>query len=117
MATRSKAELRDDVLRELNVLAAGQVASAEDAALVMDRIETVLDDLDDDSLVPWGVGNPIPGKAYLPLVSIVANTLVGAFGQQIRAGELSQNDTMARRRLRKQAALGYVSTVTQANYY
>lgn len=117
MSVKTKIELRDDVLRKLNVLAAGQVASAEDAELVEARIESVLDELDDESLLTWDVANDIPGKAYLPLVAIVAYTMIGDFGQQARAQELASDAAGAERRLRRQAGRSLGPSTVQATYY
>lgn len=117
MATLTKAELRDDVLRELSALAAGQVASAEDAALVTARIQNVLEELDDDGLLTWDMDALIPAKSYQPLIALVAAGLAGTFGQQGRQQELDANAERARRRLRRQAALPFVRTTTTAEYF
>lgn len=117
MATRSKAELRDSVLQELNALPSGQVASAEDAALAEARIQEVLEELDEDKLLTWDMDSDIPAKAFLPMVAIVAFALMGAFGQQPRQAELERGDMMGRRKLRKQAALPFGRTTVQADYF
>lgn len=118
MATNTKSELRDDVLRELNALAAGQTAGAEDAALVESRIQNVLEMLDDEEVITWNIdSDDIPSLSYLPLIPLVAATLAGAFGQQARAAEFETKSERALRTLRRQAQLPYVPTTAQANYF
>lgn len=118
MATFTKTALRNDVLRELNVLPAGQTASAEDAALVEARIQATFDLLDDDGLLTWEVeSDAIPSRSYLPLIPLVAVSLCGAYGQMARLGELQTRAAGALKTLRKQAALPYVHTVTPSDYF
>lgn len=117
MALRTAAELRDDVLRYLNVLAAGQVASAEDAQLVADAIDDALAMLDEEGLIPWDATAGIPREAYRPLVRVVANLLTGDFGKQAEAQFYEAMSAQAITQLRRQKELPYVPTAVKVDYF
>jgi hypothetical protein len=118
MSTHTKTDLRNDVLRELNVLPAGQTASAEDALLVESRIQSTLELLDAEGVIPWDFSaSTIPNRAYLPLIPLVAVSLCGAYGQMARQPELEGRCTGAMRTLRRQAALPWVHVPTESDYY
>ena len=76
MAT--KVELRNQVLQELEVLPAGQTASAEDAVTVETRIDQVYAFLEDKEIAYWDANN-IPAEVMRPMVKIVAYECAPAF--------------------------------------
>lgn len=117
MALRTTAELRDDVLRYLNVLAAGQTASAEDAQLAGDAIDDALAMLDDEGLTPWDATQGIPREAYRPIVRIAANLLVGDFGKQAEAQFFEAMSAQAVIQLRRQKELPYVPSTVKVDYF
>lgn len=117
MATRTLTELRDDVLRSLNVLAAGQVASAEDADLADEAIADMMDWLDDEGVVTWDKDGPIPRRAYRPIVRVVAAALVDDFGKQSEAAVYEAKAAQAMMMLRRLAEPVYVHSPVRVDYF
>lgn len=79
MTTYTKAQLRNRVLRELGVLAAGETATAEDAQVVEELIDTQHAMLARELFVDWTTST-IPQNVYEPLAAIVAARGAGQFG-------------------------------------
>ena len=79
MATKTKADLAEDILRHLGVLAVGQSASAEDGTLTEEAIDSVYKRVYRDGLAPYPL-TAIPEWAQDLLRNSVAGTLCGAFG-------------------------------------
>jgi hypothetical protein len=77
--THTKAQLRDMVLQELGVLAAGETATAEDAELVECTIEAQHAMLRKEVFVDWDL-TAIPLEVIEPLMQINAARLCGRFG-------------------------------------
>lgn len=79
MTAYTKAQLRDRVLQELGVLAVGETATAEDAALV----ETTIDDqhamLEREIFLTWTTAT-IPDTVIEPLTVVLAARLAGRYG-------------------------------------
>lgn len=118
MSTRTRTELRDDVLRDLNVLATGQSAAADDAALAYEAVLDMLDFLDDEGVITWDKdADAIPRRAYRPLVRIVSASLVGDFGKQPEAAYYEARADMALKMLRRQAEAAYLPTPVQVDYF
>lgn len=117
MATYNKTELRTAALYEVGALAAGQTASAEDAALADARIQQVLEGLADKGLVYWDYDGEIPAPAFLPLANIVAATLAGPFGAIARKQELEAMAEEGRRELRRLKAPPYFHSPMRADYF
>lgn len=77
--THTKAELRDRVLQELGVLAAGETATAEDAELVECVCDAVHAMLHKEFFVDWTI-EAIPLEVIEPLMAVCAARLSGRFG-------------------------------------
>lgn len=75
----TQAQLRDRVLQELGVLAAGETATAEDAELVEDVICAVHAMLRREFFVDWQLDS-IPPEVIEPLMAVNAARLAGRFG-------------------------------------
>ena len=107
MADLTKAEIRNRVLEHLGVLAAGQGASAEDAALVDEAIDSAHERLRKFGLVPFAT-SAVPPWAQIPLRDYVAGDVGHAFGfgDSFKPGQVA-----AERELAKQVA-GYRHNIT-----
>ena len=118
MATYTRIELRNAVLHEIAVLDANEAPSAEDAVLADDRVQQTLELLADDGLIPFDLdGDSIPARYMVPLVQVIAVTLLGPFGllEQKQAREMDEMKGMkSLRRLKQQP---YFGTPAQADYY
>lgn len=77
--THTKAQLRDMVLQELGVLAAGETATAEDAELVECVIDAQHAMLRKEVFVDWTL-DAIPLEVIEPLMSINAARCARRFG-------------------------------------
>lgn len=80
MASLTKIQLVDKVLQHLAVLAAGQAASAEDAALVSDAVDAARSRLSKFGLVPFAT-SAIPEWAQDQLRDYVAGAVSTSFGR------------------------------------
>lgn len=113
MADLTKAQLRSRVLEHLGVLAAGQSATAEDAALVDEAIDSAHERLRKFGLAPFAT-SAIPPWAQVPLRDYVAGDVGRAFGfgDNFKAGQV-----LAERELARQVA-GYRHPVRiKADYF
>ena len=123
MAT--KQDIRNQVLRRLKVLPAGQTADSEDASIVETAYDNLHALLTEREVINWGSSDDIPSEAVLPIVSLVADAVADEF--------LTKNDEQRRIRLRLEAygqtgnagafsdlqrliAVPYVSTPVEADY-
>jgi hypothetical protein len=86
MATITKAELRDRVLRHLKVLAAGESATAEDAGAVESAIDDVYEELGELGHAYWSA-DTIPQACARPLMRIVAADVAADFVTQGEADD------------------------------
>lgn len=118
MATYNRPQLRTSVLSRLGVLDPAQGPSAEDAATVDQAIQTTLEVLYDDGLIPFDVDtDAIPAPFLDALSFIVAFPLVADFGAFARTEFLALQDRNARKTLRRLKAAPYVGGTTQADYF
>lgn len=104
MADIAKAALRNRVLEHLGVKAAGQDATAEDAALVDEAIDAAHDRLRKFGLVPFAT-SAIPSWAQIPLRDYVAGDVAQAFGMgDARLGEFKSGQRAGEFELSRQVA-------------
>ena len=75
---KTKIEIADLVLKRLQVTAAGESASAEDAALVTDRYESKHAEWLEDGLANWDV-DAVPNFAVASVTTLVALDTMGDF--------------------------------------
>lgn len=117
MATYTREEFVRQVLLELGVVDATEAPEAEDAVFVGDRAAQKFEELYEEGLIPFDVEGPIPGRYFLPLVSIVALECMTAYGKSGQMGELAAKSVEGVRRLRKLRERAYVWTPTEATYF
>jgi hypothetical protein len=79
VATYTKAQLRNRVLRELGVLAGAETASSDDAAVVEEMIDAQHAMLERQVFVTWTTA-AIPDTVYEPLALVLSARLAGTFG-------------------------------------
>ena len=117
MADIAKAALRNRVLEHLGVKAAGQDATAEDAALVDEAIDAAHERLRKYGLVPFAT-TAIPSWAQIPLRDYVAGDVAQAFGMgDARLGEFKAGQRAGEFELARQVA-GFRHPVSvEAKYY
>lgn len=114
MATQS--DLAKAVLQDLGVLAAGETASAEDNALVQERIGQVHEELVDNGLVSFTLA-AIPSKVMRPMSIIVAAECWRAYHGEDGVVVAEQKAAAARARLAQQAQRVNTQQPGHAVYY
>lgn len=103
----TKAQIRNDVLEEIEVLAAGETASAEDAATVERKIDQVHAELDALELVSWPI-SAVPDSIVMGYVMMVAERCKNSFGiNPQKAAELVGSADRGIRHIRKQVSPGW----------
>lgn len=113
MAT--KADVRNQALEELGVLAAGEDASAEDAVLVEARIDRLHEEYVDNGLVAF-VLTSIPAAAVDPFAILVAASCWRAYNGEEGLVQAEQKAGAARRRLARMAQRSANETIA-ADYF
>lgn len=110
MATWTRAQLIDEVLKHLGVLGAGQSASAEDSDLIGKAADSAHDKLNKSGLVPFAL-TAIPTYAQEELRDYIAGNTARSYGFSGQAlAEFKAGQTSAERELAKQVA-GYKHSV------
>ena len=118
MATYDRQQLRAKVLARLGVLDPSQATSAEDAATIDQAIQTTLEDLYEEGLIPFDLDTTtIPAPYFDPLSFVVALPLVADFGVLGRLEMLMDQNERAMRRLRRLKAAPYVGGVVKSEYF
>ena len=112
MATITKATLRNRVLSNIGVLAAGETANAEDALLVEEKIDSVHAILLGKKLLQWDT-NAIPDYAILPMIAMVSSWTRPAFEMPGPSGEW----TIGEQGLRRQVSRTLNGEPVQAVYF
>lgn len=113
-------ELREAVLKEMGVVAAGESANPEDAAVVADKYTLLHGMLEQKNLVTWTLTDDIPSSCAQPVVWMLAYLCAGAFGaqQEPEKGALDlPSMSLAERQLRAQLAPFYVYSPAQSEYF
>ena len=80
--TKTREELVERALRKLGALPAGQSAAPEDASLVDDEIDPLMQDLSQRGIYQWGDPDEIDDAAFIHLADILANSVARVFGVQ-----------------------------------
>lgn len=118
MATYSRAQLRDAVLRELGVIDAQGAPSPEDAVLANDRCQQQMEFLYDQGYIPFDLdGDKIPGRYFIPITNVVAFHLILPYGVTGRTQLLTQNAIVGMKDLARLKAKRYLGNVQKAEYF
>lgn len=117
MATYGREEFVRQVLIELSVLDATEAPEAEDAVFIGQRAEQKFSELYDEGLIPFDLDGEIPGRYFLPLVSIVAIECAPAYGQVNMLPILAPKAAAGMKQLWKLRQRPYVWTPVEATHY
>jgi hypothetical protein len=121
----TRTELYTRTLQKLGTLAAGEVASADDAALIQTKYGSLYEQLQTLGLVAWAATEDIPEYLAEPIVQMVAALNVDEFeitdpkrSTLLLGGMLHLNPpSQAENVLRKQLARNYVSSPATPDYF
>lgn len=117
MATYTRTDLRDAVLVELGVKDAQEATQAVDAVLADDRCQQKLEALNEAGLVPFDFDSAIPARYFVPLVQVIADTLVAPYGMTDKAAYYAQNAERGMRELYKLKAPPYFGQPSKGQYF
>lgn len=115
MATVTKAQLRTRVLEKLGVLAAGEAASAEDAAKVDEVIDDLHEQLVQEGIAAWTTA-AIPQGLAMAMTQWVARLAAPDFGLANDEPIQIQGET-GEKKVRQLAAAGDPAEPIEAVYY
>lgn len=117
MATYSRQEFIRQVLVEMGVLDATEAPEAEDAVFVGDRADQKFEELYEDGLLPFDIDGEIPGRYFLPLVSILAIECAPSYGMTERLPILAPKAADGMKRLWKLRQKPVADIPARATYY
>lgn len=118
MATFTRADLRNRVLGRLGVLDPGEAPEAEDAADVDVHIQSTLEELYVDSLIPFDLdSDDIPAPYLVALSFIIALPLIPDYGAQSHAADISAGAERGMKTLHRLNASPYLGTPVRSEYY
>lgn len=108
------ANFKQKVGFRLGIIRSTENLKAQDAQLIQEAYESLYDELDEESLVDFYVGDPIPDKYVDILVGMVAARCVDDFGIEeprkssmiLRMGYGNEVCSQFERRLRRMAQVG-----------
>lgn len=115
MAVYSRIDLRNTIAEDLTIKDANESLSAEDAVTLEKRIQSKLEELSVEGLVPFDLDGSIPAPYLVPLSRVICPLVAPAFGLDSQKYEsLSE---LGMRSLRRLKAKPYFGTVAQADYF
>jgi hypothetical protein len=118
MATYTRAQLRNAVLRELGVLAVNETPTAEDADIADDRCQQELEYLAEEGYVQFDIdAGAIPARSFMPLAWVIAYNLMMPYGVTNRAQLLASNYTRGLNRLSRMKSGDYFGDSQVAEYF
>ena len=118
MTTYTKAELRNRILKDAQVLDIYESASAQDADNVDDIVQQSLDELEVENVVIFNAQagedtDAIPGRVFLPLADFVRS--MGLASYDVAPDGALRADAL--RRLRRMTLIGSDDSPTKATYF
>ena len=117
MATYTRTQLRNAVLQEIGVVDAQGAPDEADAVLADARCQQQLEYLYDQGLIPFDLDADIPARFFVPLVAVIAPSLIAPFGVVSRAQLLIAGAQGGMRALAKLKAHRYMGSVQTAEYF
>jgi hypothetical protein len=118
MPTYDETTLATRALQKLSITGSGQTPSAEDLAIVTDKIEGLLDDLTARRVLPSGEIDNIRPAAFDHLATLLAELCMSEFlVLGISAQKMEQQAQMAERKLRAIASDDAPFETLEANYF
>lgn len=116
MADLTKAQLATRVLQYLGVLGVGHSATAADAALVQEAVDSAHDELRKVGLAPFGI-DEIPEWAQPGLRDYVIAEVKPAFGKPMTPMQKQVDQLKAKQQLQIQTAAPKHELRTRAKYF
>jgi hypothetical protein len=118
----TRIQLYRKVLERLQVVAAGEQASADDTQLIAASYVIVYNQLAGLGLVSWALTEDIPDEAGEPLVNAICHKSAVEFGWPVGSfaneGAIGlPNSSLAERQLRQMHAREYVPYPAQPEYF
>lgn len=115
-------DLYRKTLEELQVVAAGESADADDTRIVADKYAGIYQHLVGMGLVAWGLTDDVPDFAVMPLTQMLAYACALPFGKnplayQKLAALGMDPPSLAEKQLRGQLAREYVSYPAASEYF
>lgn len=107
---KTTTDLVGEVLEELRVIGAGEVASAEDAEMVKRKYANSLVELEFLGIAAWPEAS-IPDAYFQPLAAYMAAVCAPALGREY------MDVSAAHRRLRAVTAKPYTGATAELNYF
>lgn len=118
MATITRVQLRNAVMHDLGILDPNESLRAEDATLVDARVQSTLERLYADGLIPFNLdGDAIPASYQNPLSWCIGPSVAPSFGMRDQLPALLAMEKEGLRMLRRLKARPYFGTVATANYF
>ena len=117
MATYTREQLVRRVLMNLGVLGSNEAPDADDAELVDEAYQQLMEELYEESLIPWDIAGPIPARYFKSLTWLTAQILVLEFGKFTRVPQLEVNAQRATTKIWALRERFYAGELTYATYY
>lgn len=117
MATYTREQLVRRVLMNLGVLGSNEAPDADDAELTDQAYQQLMEELYEDSLIPWNIEGDIPGRYFRSLSWLTAETLVLEFGKFQRTPKLEVNAQRAMTKLFALRERFYAGELTYTTYF
>ena len=117
MATYTRDEFVRRVLVELGVLDAEEAPEAVDAVSVGDVTQQKFEELYEEGLIPWDIDGDIPGRYFLPLLSIVVAECMTSYRKTANVAILAPKAAAGNAQLWKFRERAYFPIPTQADYF
>lgn len=116
MASQTKQQLVNAVLRDMRVLPANQDASGSDFNYIAGVYARKLEEWKDMGLAYWTV-DATPLVVFDTVVNLIVNATAPTFGRRLSAVEKAQSDEFLEKKLRKHIAKPASGNATMAEYY
>lgn len=117
MATYTREQLVRRVLMNLGVLGSNEPPDADDAELTEQAYQQLMEELYEESLIPFSLEGDIPARYFRSLAWLTAQTLVLEFGKVSRNPALEINAQRATKKLWSLRAGFYAGEAAYADYY
>lgn len=110
MTTKTREELVNEALKNLQAVGAGQEPSDGDYDEVDAKVETLTDQLSADEVCDVSDLDEIPGEWFDALAELLANNCASKFGLQFSADKKEYFEKMLRRATASRASLEVLKT-------
>ena len=81
MTTKTRVQLKNQALTNLNIIGVGQEAEDDEMQVVEDLVDPLIEDLNARGIVYVSDADAIDNSVFMPLAELLANEAAPAFGQ------------------------------------